>query len=382
MVTMGDGSLRPIETLEVGDRVMTYTPEERLTIPGAPKEAVDSYGEFDELYKIELRLDHDECDESSMNQLSFDGVESSTNGVATATGLSTIVTLLRDKAWLIENRIRKGGTFAISMPEMGVEGEASIDSVSSFQISKGQGQLVTATFHHSSGEVYDLYLKDCDEPIGVTANHPFWSVDRVGWVPAANVQFGETLMAIRAKTLVERHAKRNNFEDVYNIEIEGDHVYRVHKHGVLVHNASAGGDRIFELAEGPEACGCENISLNIDPENTEEGWGHILDRHVCGGGKTNGRTCFSNLPNQILNLLKLAVEHPETREILTKVYDGKSKGRNNEINIEVKVQSQKVHLTIRNCRVITFYPVDGLSAKGKRFTCECSKCNEKSRKCR
>ena len=41
-------------------------------------------------------------------------------------------------------------------------------------------------------------------------------------------------------TVVENRSKREEPETVYNIEVEGDHVYRVGESGVLVHNASPG----------------------------------------------------------------------------------------------------------------------------------------------
>lgn len=101
-------------------------------------------------------------------------------------------------------------------------------------------RLVTGTFKHTSGEVYDLKLKSESKPIGVTATHPFWSCDRNGWVSAIDLEVGETLKTLAGTTVVESRSKREEPETVYNIEVEGDHVYRVGESGVLVHNASPG----------------------------------------------------------------------------------------------------------------------------------------------
>ena len=88
------------------------------------------------------------------------------------------------------------------------------------------------------GEVYDLKLESESKPIGVTATHPFWSVDREAWVSAIDLEIGERLKTLAGTTGVESRTKRQEPETVYNIEVEGDHVYRVGESGVLVHNNS------------------------------------------------------------------------------------------------------------------------------------------------
>ena len=90
-----------------------------------------------------------------------------------------------------------------------------------------------------SGEIYDLKLESENKPIGVTDLHPFWSVDRNAWVPAIDLEIGETLKTLTGTSVVESRSKRQDRGTVYNIEVEGDHVYRVGESGVLVHNASA-----------------------------------------------------------------------------------------------------------------------------------------------
>ena len=121
------------------------------------------------------------------------------------------------------------------MPEMGVEGLA-IEPCPPLE--EGEGRLVTGTFRHTSGEVYDLKLASESKPLGVTATHPFWSVDRNAWMSAIDLRIGETLKTLTGTTVVQSRSKREEPETVYNIEVEGDHVYRVGESGVLVHNQS------------------------------------------------------------------------------------------------------------------------------------------------
>lgn len=99
--------------------------------------------------------------------------------------------------------------------------------------------LVTATFAHTSGEVYNLKLKSESKPIGVTGTHPIWSDDQHDWVAVADLKPGERVRTGTGVTNVESITSRPEPEPVYNIEVDGDHVYRVSESALLVHNPSA-----------------------------------------------------------------------------------------------------------------------------------------------
>ncbi len=148
--------------------------------------------------------------------------------------------LLRDCGWLEDHHAYVGGTVWLNMPEMGVESLAEVLAIEPCPpLEEGEGRLVTGTFRHTSGEVYDLKLESESKPIGVTATHPFWSVERGEWVSAIDLEIGETLATWDGTTVVESRTKREEPETVFNIEVEGDHVYRVGESGVLVHNVSS-----------------------------------------------------------------------------------------------------------------------------------------------
>lgn len=58
------------------------------------------------------------------------------------------------------------------------------------------------------------------------------------WVPAEEFLPGDSLKSLKGlRHITNRHLERTT-ERVYNIEVEGDHVYRVGESGLLVHNAS------------------------------------------------------------------------------------------------------------------------------------------------
>jgi hypothetical protein len=89
--------------------------------------------------------------------------------------------------------------------------------------------------------VYDLQVEGEAQPIGVTGTHPFWSPDRNGWVGAGELRLGERLLARNGSTpRVVSLVLRPEPEPVFNLEVEGDHCYRVGEQGLLVHNASVG----------------------------------------------------------------------------------------------------------------------------------------------
>jgi hypothetical protein len=77
-----------------------------------------------------------------------------------------------------------------------------------------------------------------DYEIGCTANHPFWSEDRQEFVEAGQLRPGE-----RVRTRLDEIAHvvqvkpRPPTKWVYNLEVQGEHVYEVGPGGVLVHNA-------------------------------------------------------------------------------------------------------------------------------------------------
>ncbi len=83
----------------------------------------------------------------------------------------------------------------------------------------------------------DIQAEGEPEPIGTTANHPFWSEDRQDFIPAGDLQVGETLRTADGKLPQVTHIfPRDQVERVYNLEVDAAHVYHVSRGGVLVHN--------------------------------------------------------------------------------------------------------------------------------------------------
>lgn len=153
-------------------------------------------------------------------------------------GLSVAITLLRDNEWIEDYGASFGGSVYLDLKEMDAVGQADVLEIGPAEPYEIVPGFITGTFHHTSGDVYDLKLASETKPIGVTSSHPFWSVDREDFIPVGELQICETLKALEGETSVESITKREKPEPVYNIEVEGDHVYRVGESGVLVHNTS------------------------------------------------------------------------------------------------------------------------------------------------
>ena len=129
----------------------------------------------------------------------------------------------------------------LELPEMGVVGWATLIGIDEeVSIKEGTGNVVTGTFAHLSDNVIDLHLEDQTSPIGCTANHPFWSVDRKDFIEAGKLLEGEQVQLYSGETKrVVQKLPRPGPQAVYNLEVYAEHVYHVTQDGVLVHNNCA-----------------------------------------------------------------------------------------------------------------------------------------------
>jgi len=151
------------------------------------------------------------------------------------------ISVLRPAEWLEANDVRAGESVALRLPELGTEGEAEVLSIAPCPpIRAGAGHVVTGRFlHHSAHNMLDLRVEGEREPIGVTANHPFWSEDRQAFVPAGELKPGERLRTSDGVSCVISLTECAD-EAVCNLEVQGQHVYRVAASGILVHNNCGG----------------------------------------------------------------------------------------------------------------------------------------------
>lgn len=148
------------------------------------------------------------------------------------------ITLGRPAWWLEEVAARPGASIHLDLAELDVVGEARVLAVRpSPTPNAGDGRVVTGTFLHYASNVLEVSIEGLDEPLRVTANHPFWSADREEFVHAVDLFPGEMLRSHdgRAMLLISL-SPLPGVHRVYNVEVDGEHVYYVGSAGVLVHN--------------------------------------------------------------------------------------------------------------------------------------------------
>ena len=147
------------------------------------------------------------------------------------------VAMVQPPSWLEEQRARAGGTVEISVPECGIEGHAQVLSIGPCPpVKRGQGHVVTATFRHHAVSTVHLRIEGSTEPIRCTGNHPFWSEDRRQFVRADALKIGEHLSSLHGPTALVSRTDQSRPKPVFNIQVQGTHVYLVGADGVLVHN--------------------------------------------------------------------------------------------------------------------------------------------------
>ncbi len=130
-----------------------------------------------------------------------------------------------------------GDTMNIAVMELAVSGRAWVLAVEPCPpIEDGPGSVVTGAFHSETVDLYKLKLEGLDEPMEVTGNHPIFSQDRVDFVPANSLSEGEQLRTRDGMAIVESIERKYGQWTVYNLEVESAHRYYVTERQVLVHN--------------------------------------------------------------------------------------------------------------------------------------------------
>jgi hypothetical protein len=161
---------------------------------------------------------------------------------------------LRPREWVDRLGIKAGAALPIAIAELEVEGDAFVTGIGPCPIiAEGDGRVVTGRFvTREAGNLVRVALENGAE-IRATDVHPVWSVDREEWVPAGELEPGERVDAIGGPVAVREFQRLESPLDVYNIEVHGEHVFRVTADGVLVHNAGPSCKLGTDLAGGSAA---------------------------------------------------------------------------------------------------------------------------------
>jgi RHS repeat-associated protein len=202
-----------IEDIQPGDRVTTFTEEEQAGVSGNTETEVDP-----PTWRM-LEVEFPQLPQPD--------------------GKMLVSRTLKPLSWIEEHGVREG-LWILMGAEHGERGKPGrVKNIGPCpEVKSGPGRVVLSTFQVASERVLALRFSGWGQEILTTTVHPFWSESRQAWVAAGRLQLGETVRSrdghgCRLESIVPVAGQHT----VYNLEVEGDHVYRVGTGGLLVHNA-------------------------------------------------------------------------------------------------------------------------------------------------
>ncbi|GAB6188181.1 hypothetical protein JCM17478_36830 [Thermopirellula anaerolimosa] len=95
------------------------------------------------------------------------------------------------------------------------------------------------TVNHLNANVFELTVADeqgRQERVRPTGSHKFYSLDRGDFIPTEALREGEHLQGIAGRLTLLRRERVPGVHRVYNMTVEGEHLYRVSLLGALVYN--------------------------------------------------------------------------------------------------------------------------------------------------
>jgi hypothetical protein len=146
--------------------------------------------------------------------------------------------LIRPAWWIKLLGLEVGTVIELLFPELQTVGTAHVLSFSDCPlISEGDGRVVIGRFiTRQAMNLVKVYLEDDSSFVG-TSTHPVWSVNASDWKRIDELDEGEQVRTFESDLKIMSLAQVPRRADVFNIEVEGEHVYRLLNTGVLVHNA-------------------------------------------------------------------------------------------------------------------------------------------------
>lgn len=179
--------------------------------------------------------DEYELDDENWNEVVFEQV----NGSSTAK-------LALHKNWIDQKGYKVEAVVELNLPEQGISGPFRITSIKHIipqkkpvdddEADEYDYRPVTALFTHKSNQVFNISF-DNGESLGVTYQHPIYSVTAGDWRLAGELEVGEQVLTKVGEATVTSSAKKEGSETVYNLEVQELHNFLVGESGIVVHNS-------------------------------------------------------------------------------------------------------------------------------------------------
>ncbi|MCP3928404.1 MAG: hypothetical protein GY705_04815 [Bacteroidetes bacterium] len=154
-----------------------------------------------------------------------------------------------NEGWLKRKEYAVGAVADMNLPEQGINGPFLITSIKHLLPQKKpedknaeddyEYRPVTGIFVHESANVLTLSFES-GESLGVTHQHPIYSVTAGGWRLAGELEVGEKVLTKSGEETVTESEKKQGAETVYNLEVQALHNFLVGESGVVVHNECMG----------------------------------------------------------------------------------------------------------------------------------------------
>ena len=148
--------------------------------------------------------------------------------------------------WINQRAYQVDAVVEMNLPEQGISGPFRITSIKHILpqkkpkrnklVSDFVFQPITAIFTHISDEVWNLNF-DNGDTLGVTYNHPIFSITVGSWKFAGELLIGEKVLTYNGEAKLLGLEKNEGEETVYNLEIKELHNFLVGMSGIVVHNS-------------------------------------------------------------------------------------------------------------------------------------------------
>lgn len=175
-----------------------------------------------------------EINDTDWHSVTFEGIYS-----------SSICHLALHQDWITNHGYVVDGIVNMNLPEQSISGPFKIISIKHITPQKKpvdedeaddyEYRPVTGLFVHESNDVWKITFDDGTE-LGVTNNHPIFSVSKGAWQHAGHLEIGEEVLAKGSNTKVTSKERDLTVQPVYNLEVKDLHNFLVGEVGVVVHN--------------------------------------------------------------------------------------------------------------------------------------------------
>ncbi len=196
-------------------------------------------------YTSDQQRERDEykINDTDWNEVTFEQVD----------GTSTCKLALNND-WISEHNYSVDAIVNMNLPEQGISGPFKITSIKHIipqkkpvdedENDEWEYRPVTGLFTHQSNDVWKITF-DNGTALGVTNNHPIYSVSKGDWQHAGHLEIGEEVLALSGNVKVVSKERDLTIQPVYNLEVKDLHNFLVGDVGVVVHNNYI--DNLFEV---------------------------------------------------------------------------------------------------------------------------------------